>query len=451
MPPPCHFVAKGATNAPAVILGAGVIGLSTAYHLALALNRGKTKTSQAQVSGGIASHPIVVVDPSSGVCRGASGQCEGALGEFGFDKLTEPLAKLSYKLYSELAMDHESRIGYSPLIVHTVFSHEYDPSNPRLPYPVKEPEDISKLPPWLRVQPTWQAGLIDNGSTAARVDPPKFCSFLQEECERLGVRFLINAEAIQVCLEADGLSSVDIQVKSGSEDPETHRLSFRNLIISAGSWSPKLFSTLFPSARVGLRLADQQHVQTWLRFSDGADEDTRASGPVKPCEQVWLGALDEAVDLHVSSFATGELYAAGELERVGGGTPPLPECVRPSPDDIERLRSLVTSHVHLENRSMVGCGRAFMPGVPQGRPIMAKVPWDLLSSDSGSSRHPESPNGIYLNFGHDLDGFTLSLGSGKVMAELIQGQEPSIDLSPFKLPQASHSVEQDSKSFREIP
>lgn len=214
---------------PTVIVGAGIIGLSTAYHLAHAVNSS-----------------IVVVDQAPAICSAASGQCEGALGEFGFTKETQPLARLSYRLFARLAADNGgatdndggaidndsaatdnngavidnddtavdndgtaidndnaatdndgtvintdgavtdndgaaidndsaatdnggAAFGYSSLAVHTVFSNAYDPSNPRLPFPVEREEDISRLPSWLRVQPSWRAGLIDDGKRAARL------------------------------------------------------------------------------------------------------------------------------------------------------------------------------------------------------------------------------------------------------------------------------------------
>jgi hypothetical protein len=107
-----------------VILGAGIIELSTAYHLALAQNEALEQNPPG------CSNSIIVVDPSSAVCKGASGQCEGALGAFGFPPETEPLAKLSYTLYSDLAAVQGSRFGYSPLIVHAV-----SPTNTILPTP----------------------------------------------------------------------------------------------------------------------------------------------------------------------------------------------------------------------------------------------------------------------------------------------------------------------------
>jgi len=118
------------------------------------------------------------------------------LGEFGLCPRIAPLGKLSYRLYSELASRAKAEaIGYSSLTIHTVFSSEYDPydpSNPRLPFPVSryvapthlgfvvselsvnwaptlEPEALSKLPSWLKVRESWKGGLINDGETAARL------------------------------------------------------------------------------------------------------------------------------------------------------------------------------------------------------------------------------------------------------------------------------------------
>ncbi len=80
---------------------------------------------------------------------------------------------------------------------------------------------------------------------------------------------------------------------------------------------------------------------------------------------------------------------------------------------------------------MVQKGRAYTPRTEHGKPIMARVPGNLIFR--GQEAMDENC-GIFLNFGHNLDGFTLGLGSGSVMEELILGKEVSIDLSPFGLP-----------------
>lgn len=160
---PNSSLAVSESAGPAVILGGGIIGLSTAYYMALA-------DCQRMSDNTIQHNSIVVVDPSSEICAGASGQNEGALGDIGFRDKVMPLANLSYKLHAQIATDNKGRnkFGFSELRIHTVFSKGYDPSNPRLPFPVKEQESLSKLPSWLKVPPTWQAGLISDGSHATR-------------------------------------------------------------------------------------------------------------------------------------------------------------------------------------------------------------------------------------------------------------------------------------------
>lgn len=49
---------------------------------------------------------------------------------------------------------------------------------------------------------------------------------------------------------------------------------------------------------------------------------------------------------------------------------------------------------------------------------MNRVPPELLTSLQRCSKG--SDLGAFLSFGHDLDGFTLGLGSGKVVAELVK-------------------------------
>lgn len=148
-----------------VILGGGITGLSTAYYLALA---GQEAIASGK-PGGINS--IFVLDPSSQICAGASGQNEGVVGDSGFPEKVTPLGHLSYTLHNQLANEHNGpeNYGYSGLKIHTVFSNGYDPSNPRLPFPVQRQENLSDLPPWIRVPTTWQAGLISESTESKRL------------------------------------------------------------------------------------------------------------------------------------------------------------------------------------------------------------------------------------------------------------------------------------------
>jgi D-amino-acid dehydrogenase len=67
--------------------------------------------------------------------------------------------------------------------------------------------------------------------------------------------------------------------------------------------------------------------------------------------------------------------------------------------------------------SRAGYWTGLRPMTPDGMPILGPTPYDNL----------------YLNTGHGSLGWTLACGSAQVLAELICGREPPIDLRGFSL------------------
>lgn len=107
---------------------------------------------------------VTVLDPASTPCIGASSQCEGVVGTFGFPHHLQELGDLSWPLFREFSETYNGHqaFGYSPLVSHAVFSAGYDPYDPRLPYPTQKEQDISKLPRWLKTHQDWSAGLVED-------------------------------------------------------------------------------------------------------------------------------------------------------------------------------------------------------------------------------------------------------------------------------------------------
>lgn len=427
------LLANNATDST-VILGAGIIGLSTAYSLS-----------------GMSKQTIYVVDPASKACAGASGQCEGAIGDFGVENELSPLNQLSYELYQQLAEQHSGKetFGYSGMDVHALSSHGFDSSDPHLPWPVQEPEDISNLPAWLKVPGGWVAGLIANQTHCARLDPPKFCRFLQKECESRGVRFLFNTTALSAATDASQRTLTGIKVLN-KDSKKAMNIPCKNVVISAGSWSGKVFSTLFPSSRLRIPSTEQQPAQDWLRLKIKKPRRSEA-GTKGSCQQIWFSADSEDLDIHMSSFLDGEFYAAGGFVNLSD-IPDTPDKVT-SPshvtDIIERNTREFLALGLGETVQAVGSGRAFLPRLTTNLPIMAKAAWDDLFLSKTKLQEHGSPiaarpvdddsdmaGGVFVNTGHYLDGFALGLASGKAVSELIAGQSPSVDLSNFGFPKA---------------
>ncbi|HKU09290.1 MAG TPA: FAD-binding oxidoreductase, partial [Bradyrhizobium sp.] len=71
---------------------------------------------------------------------------------------------------------------------------------------------------------------------------------------------------------------------------------------------------------------------------------------------------------------------------------------------------------------------------PLGEPVEAK-PWkgarpclpDMLPVIGRAPRHP----GLWFDFGHQHHGFTLGPATGRLLAELMTGESPFADPTPF--------------------
>jgi glycine oxidase len=64
------------------------------------------------------------------------------------------------------------------------------------------------------------------------------------------------------------------------------------------------------------------------------------------------------------------------------------------------------------------CWAGLRPGSPDGLPFLGPVPgWE----------------NVYVAAGHFRAGIQLSVGTALVMKELLLGQEPTLDLAPFRL------------------
>lgn len=140
-----------------VILGAGVIGLSTAYHLATALS-GHSSALPSR-------YRILVIEPSHDICPGASGGATGGLGDFGFSETVAPLGNLSYHLHEELASayDGSRNWGFADQRIYRVMSQNFsgDPfPSDHWGYAPPIAKNPSSLPSWINSSEDWSVQLL---------------------------------------------------------------------------------------------------------------------------------------------------------------------------------------------------------------------------------------------------------------------------------------------------
>lgn len=123
----------------------------------------------------------------------------------------------------------------------------------------------------------------------------------------------------------------------------------------------------------------------------------------------------------------GEIYLAG----VNSSTIPLPSLATdatPFDDSLKKLkqiaRELIASDSELE---VVREGLCFRPITDRGTPFIARLTDEQLGG--GISTRLGQEGGVFLAAGHGPWGISLSLGTGKVVAEMMQGKDPSVDIS----------------------
>jgi glycine/D-amino acid oxidase-like deaminating enzyme len=256
-------------------------------------------------------------------------------------------------------------------------------------------------------------------------DPLRLSQFLLSQCLERGVQLHNPAKAISVSKDMrDDLSSVRIASTDSSHEidiPCTH------LVIAAGAWSPKVFRTLFPDAKIELPISSLAGHSLVVRSPRWTSEHEK-----RGCHAVFT--TDEAgYSPEIFSRMGGEIYVAG----LNSTSIPLPALATESKIDDSAVKQLlatskrllsVSSNVDLE---ILRKGLCFRPVTNKGTPILARIPDKVLGG--GMSTRGGGSGGVYLTAGHGPWGISMGLGTGKVMAEMVFGLETSADVKGLGL------------------
>lgn len=70
----------------------------------------------------------------------------------------------------------------------------------------------------------------------------------------------------------------------------------------------------------------------------------------------------------------------------------------------------------------------FRPVTARGTPVVARIPDDRLGPPGSVRTRPGADGGVFVAAGHGPWGISLSLGTGMVMAEMVQGRPLSADV-----------------------
>jgi glycine/D-amino acid oxidase-like deaminating enzyme len=433
-----------------VILGGGIIGLSTAYYL-----------SQTKPPNKDDNPPIHIVDSASSLLLSASGYAGGFVAEDWFSHHSASLGALSFKLHRELAQQHDGakRWGYSGSHVYSLSIDEQgvakkgkanggdwlvDGTSRAEVAPqsasssgktLDEDETLNPdgTPIWLTPQPGGTFETIGTPDECAQVEPKELCTFLLSECESRGVQI--------------HLSSAPASLSTDSSNKITHlntadsSIACTNLVLAAGAWTPFLFRTLFPSSKLRIPvspLAGHSLLFTTPRHKTPLPDTPSWNSPRKA--YAVYSAPTRTIPYAPEAFARHARSGEAEVW-IGGLNDPslqLPETaddVKPllDRDAITELRKTSVqltglakkdSDMNEDDLTVLREGLCFRPVSDRGAPIVCQVDEGKLGGMKGN---------MFVATGHGPWGISLSLGTGLVVSEMVQGRETSADVRALRL------------------
>lgn len=222
-------------------------------------------------------------------------------------------------------------------------------------------------------------------------DPYRFCQLLEAGCRAQGVHFEFGV-AVKG-LERRGTRIVALHTSAGRRESD-------RIVLAAGSASARIAR----SAGLGIALCPVRGYSLTLALPPGA-------------ESPRVPVLDSA-----SHFCVTPL---GERLRISGYAELGGEDAQPRPD---------------RTAALCAAARSLFPSLLDAMQPASSSPWcglRPLSADSVPLIGPTAIDNLLLNTGHGTLGWTLALGSGRLLADLLSGADTVLSPEPY-LPERFH-------------
>ena len=229
------------------------------------------------------------------------------------------------------------------------------------------------------------------------------------------------ARAVKISRDSSGeLSAVRIRHASGAD----HKIPCTRLLITSGAWTPEVFRTLFPSSPLDIPISPLAGHSIVVKSPRWAKEHE-----AKGCHALFT-TMSDGFSPEVFSRIGEEIYVAG----LNDASIPLPETATDAKIDqksIEQLKAvsqklLGKDGTDVSDLEVVREGLCFRPVTGKGVPILCRVPDEELGTGMETKLPPDG--GVFVAAGHGPWGISHSLGTGKVMAEMLEGEDLSADV-----------------------
>jgi glycine/D-amino acid oxidase-like deaminating enzyme len=446
-----------------VIIGGGIIGLSIAYF---------TSLSQPQ-------RKIIILDSEKSLFLSASGFSGGYIVRDWFSPSVLPLAEMSFRLHRELADAHDgqNQWGYCESTAFSLVMEEAGPdrngigtrkkvrgedwllhgtsraevankyasvASTKIDRKESGKDDLLRedgSPVWANLPTHGTLEKISSASGCAQVEPKQLCEWLLKQCERRGVQVLLSTKTLGFARNTGG-EIVGIRIERQLlHGPERMNLACKDVVIAAGCWSPRVFETLVgtnmnpsirPLAGYSIVVRSPRYARS-IRERSQRGEDVEMSHAIfYPPGPNWTYSPEAMA--RMTREGKPEIYAAGlnieslALPTLAGETKNLID--RSQLEDLRRTAITLAGKPSgdsgpEDDLHLVREGLCFRPVSESGTPIISQV--KNIRTNSGG--------GLYAASGHGPWGITLSLGTGFVVSEMLQGNDSHILAENFALKQ----------------
>lgn len=242
----------------------------------------------------------------------------------------------------------------------------------------------------------------------------------------------------------DGIKIQDLNTKTESIIP------CRNLVICAGPWTPHVFKTLFPSSGARIPISPLAGYSLLLHSPRHTLDHEREQYGGRSHAVFTTHPTSCGFSPEIFSRQGAEIYIAG----LNSSQIPLPARAEDYPaavqrEQMDKLKQVAVRLLgkpaegrtessddvpNVDDLEVVREALCFRPVTNRGTPIVSRVRDDLLGGDvrTGFEDGPgegRKKGGVFIASGHGPWGISLSLGTGKVVAEMIDDVETSADIT----------------------
>jgi glycine/D-amino acid oxidase-like deaminating enzyme len=230
-------------------------------------------------------------------------------------------------------------------------------------------------------------------------DPFLFTNFLLEKAKSKGVE-LLEATATSLSIENGRVTGVEVDCT----DTKTMTLPCDSLVIAAGPWCGPLSNSKF-------RLPKPIPITSYAGHSVLLRPTVATSAD---CLFMTVRTRDSTYHAEIIPRSSGQIYISGINDALV--LPPTPNAAIPLKTEIAKLKEIadaILPEYSIEKEQL-----CFRPMTEKGTPFICPYP---------------QVEGVYVGAGHGHFGIILGPGTGKVLSEMILGEELSADISQFSL------------------